>query len=66
MTRDLQLYPPGHCGSCGQPLPGRRVCSRCRKPIGKGHRYRFDGPTVLHKNCENPTGAPDQAQEGTR
>lgn len=45
------------CLMCGQPLPvaARRVCSRCKKPILKGHRYRFNGSSVEHKNCEEPT-----------
>jgi hypothetical protein len=40
----------------------RRVCAACRLPILKGHKFTFDGSTVRHCNCSDPSkrseGAP--------
>jgi hypothetical protein len=47
------------CEMCGQPWPTkkkkRRECSKCKQPIGKRHKYFFEGSTVQHYNCDDPT-----------
>lgn len=42
------------CPTCGQPWPsrGKRLCSLCRRPIGRTEKWRF-GPDSRpeHRNC---------------
>lgn len=46
------------CPTCGQRIPAKesRICGVCLRPILLHHKYYFDGSTVKHKCCENPTG----------
>jgi hypothetical protein len=41
---------------CGQTLKAapRRVCGSCGKPIGRGHKFLFEGSTVRHRLCSEP------------
>ena len=45
------------CPACGQRLPAkeRRICGVCRKPILRHEKFYFDGCTVKHRCCEDPT-----------
>lgn len=47
------------CEMCGQSWPTkkkkRRECSKCKQPIGKRHKFYFEGSTVQHYNCDDPT-----------
>lgn len=49
------------CRTCGQPIgkwQPSRICRLCKRPIAKGHKWRFvavRGRTTLqHRNCQNP------------
>lgn len=52
------------CGACKQVLPSpkkaRRICSRCREPITRHHKWHhiFDQVAyrVVHRHCDNPKG----------
>ena len=44
------------CPMCGQTIRERgRICASCQKPIGRHDKFYFDGSTVRHRNCQEPT-----------
>lgn len=57
---DLKLVPEGHCPACGQKLPEtvRRACAVCGKPLLRHHKFYFEGSTVRHHDCAEPTAYP--------
>jgi len=45
------------CPTCGRPFGAqpRKICAKCKRPIGRGHKWRFtpDG-RVEHRVCDEP------------
>lgn len=45
------------CPHCGRPFgsPPVRVCWTCKRPIGRGHKWRFrDDGRIEHRVCNDP------------
>lgn len=54
------------CPTCGRPIPEpnrpKKVCWRCRRPIGRHDKWIFDDDSrPVHRNCEDPRGYPQEA-----
>lgn len=46
------------CPTCLRPYKpadkDRRVCSKCKQPILRHHKFRFVKSVVEHRNCDDP------------
>lgn len=47
---------PLRCKCCGQPITKEPVkrCRLCKKPILRGHKYRFTARGLQHRHCDAP------------
>lgn len=53
------MKPEPFCPACGRRLTASpRICAKCKKVIGHHHKFYFDGSTVYHKDCNDPTSYP--------
>ena len=48
------------CPTCHRPmaLKPKRICSRCKQPIGKHDKFTFERWRVQHRDCARPGDYP--------